>query len=211
MKTKNIFILGFGNNECYTRMLSMYFPEDIYVYMENYSKLENIINKYDSCNIVAFSLGAIYFLKHRRQYGDNIKRVVLIGLPFKKKTFFTKTKLYIYMLLPYFLRRQIYLFINPEVPECVLNQIMIYPCNAFFELYNLLFEVDLVSLLDEFENKVCIDLLIGENDEYYEYSKFLSKKFQNIYLHSIEGNHHIIYNQSNLLSFKLEKILNIIK
>jgi hypothetical protein len=211
MKTRNIFILGFGNNENYTRMLSISFPDDVYVYMEDYSKLESIIHKYESCNIVAFSIGAIYFLKHISRYGNNIERIILIGIPFKIKSYFSKTKLYVYMLLPYFLRKKIYLFINPEVPECVLNQVLIYPRKAFYELYNLLFEVDVVSILDEMKQKVHIDLLIGETDEYYEYSQFLSKSFQNVYLHSMEGNHHIIYNQSNLISFKLEKILNIIK
>jgi hypothetical protein len=211
---RNIFILGFGNNKLYTKYLLKRFPGDEFIFINEYEKLSNIINKHTSCNIIAFSIGVIWFLEKLDtilELSHKIKQIIFIGTPYKKPFWGSRIILKIFIHLPTFLRRMIYTYFNTKVPECVLQEVLTYPSKNFILLHHLLFEVKVLSKLNELrKNKFAIELIVGENDEYLKYSTSLSTCFDNIKLHTIEGDHHLILNQSNYLCLKLEKMLNII-
>ena len=213
-KIKNVFILGFGNNNSYTKYLLKRFPGDEFVFMNDYEKLPDIINKHPSCNIIAFSIGVIWFLDKLdtiKNLEKNINRIIFIGTPHKKPFWGSKIILNIFIYLPTFLRRMIYTYFNTKVPECVLQEVLMYPSRNFMVLHHLLFEVNVFTKLNKLRKKsFFIQLIVGNNDEYFKYSSMLSTCFDNMNLHTIEGDHHLILNQSNYLCLKLEKMLNII-
>lgn len=211
---RNIFILGFGNNKAYTKYLLKRFPGDEFIFMHDYEKLSDIINKHTTCNIIAFSIGVVWFLEKLdtiQRLSNKIKQIVFIGTPYEKPFWGSRIILNIFLHLPTFLKGMIYMYFNTKVPECVLQEVLMYPSKNFILLHHLLFEVKVFSKLNELrKNKVAIELIVGENDEYLKHSTLLCTYFDNMYLHSIEGDHHLILNQSNYLCLKLEKMLNII-
>lgn len=211
-KIRNIFILGFGNNNSYTKYLLKRFPGDEFVFMNDYEKLPDIIDKHPSCNVIAFSIGVIWFLDKLdtiKNLENKINRIIFIGTPYKTPFWGSKIILNIFLYLPIFFKKFVYTFFNKQVPECVLQEVLSYPSKNFLILHHLLFDVNVFTKLNKLKNK-SIQLIVGNHDEYITYSNMLSTCFDHIYLHTIEGDHHLILNQSYYLCLKLEKMLNII-
>lgn len=208
----NVFILGFGNNEAYIKEFKCNFEGGIFVFYNEYHMIDKLIKKHGKVNIVCFSVGSLYVLESERfmLYKKHINKIILIGVPYEKKTFIKTYLPFIFPCLPILLKRMIYRSFNPESPDCIVNEVISYKKHHFTSLSKLLFRNDLVHTI--YNNKdIHFHLLCGIKDEYMWYSTALSSYLNNVFIHSVDSNHHILYNLSDYTSLKIQKILNIIK
>ena len=215
----NIFLLGFGNDKHYVERIGRYIPRSMFFFLQDYEFVSSLISRIkEKCNLIGFSTGAIYALKLSLVHEKKINKLILIGIPSFHYLFFPYQGISNYLLrlfskmyvsLPVFVKRYIYKQFSPNSPKQVIKTVSnTYKEYHFKTCIKYLFCFDTLDALKNITKHRHIHLLVGVNDEFYHFSKFIFDNYNSVSLHNVQGDHHCILNNPLYISLKIQKILS---
>jgi pimeloyl-ACP methyl ester carboxylesterase len=203
-----LIILGFANNKEYIINFKNLFHEDlVYIVYPSFNKsyleeIEVFFQSNKDIYLIGYSIGCIISLNIYPKYLKKIKKLILISPPSRfaynynnlLNNKYLVTILKNVLSLPYFGRwlfKYIYCRTNIMVPFYIVKAFDHIDIPYNFNLLNdLLIKSNLNNLINKVDHK--IDIIIGDNDDFIFVSYFLYSYFDNIIIHRMNGDHHVL-------------------
>lgn len=203
--------------------------EDLSIQLNN---ICNYISKFEKINLIGFSSGAIMAILIKSICSYKINKLILINpsniyymiynskfnydihyscYPLVNNVYSFDLIFYFMLFLNFlkflrlnFMLRYIYKLISPNAPNIIVENVI---NKNFYKLYKFLkqlfFEINIFTFLKKIDY---IHIIHGSSDDYNHFTMLLSE-INNVKLHCVNGNHHIIYDEYDIVANKILSII----